>query len=138
MNAEEILKEILVELVGRCLPQGNVPKQHAEMLDNLATEALERFRTRCEQLDQIDGKFFGLVWRRRDNQVEEQFVCFVPRDNLLLNMLLKYYQTCVDMGCGAQQCHAVRRLADRVFEWRDKNQDKCKMPDVDPEEKLKQ
>lgn len=78
----------------------------------------------------LDGKFDGEIRRRRDGRLEEEFVVFVPRDNLLLPLLDHYALLCRDAGCDDEQISAVCRLRDRVEAWRYANPDKCKKPDA--------
>ena len=78
----------------------------------------------------IDGKFDGVIYRRRDMKIEEEVVCFVPRDDNLLPLLSYYRQLCVETKCGQEQIDAVGRLFKRVQAWRDANPEQCKLPDA--------
>lgn len=82
----------------------------------------------------LDGKFDGVIYRRRDNHVEEDFVVFVPRDNLLVETLRYYQWLCLQKGCGLEQAAAVERLIARVEKWRKNYAFECKNPDALPGE----
>lgn len=133
MNAAQILLEEVNRLAEELLSihkKGGVPP-----IEELVVGTLGRFTERVEnECGQIDGKFCGLVWRRRDGEVEEQFVCFVPRDNLIVDLLPYYRQLCVDKVCGTLQVNGVDRLMERVESWRSINGTFCKNPDILPNE----
>lgn len=83
----------------------------------------------------LDGKFHGRVFRNRDNQEEDVFVVFVPRDKHLLEVLAYYLHLCNDdVAVGTEQIHAVERLLKRVKQWQDENSTKLKSPDALPGE----
>lgn len=87
-------------------------------------------------MQQLDGKFYGIVHRRKDNQIEppDSWMVFVARDNALLPTLLFYRQECQRLGCQDEQLFAIDELIRRVEQWRLDNPDKCKVPDVEPGE----
>jgi hypothetical protein len=85
-NAEGILMDVMLKLVKKATDGCETlesDKQHVR-------EAVAEFKKRVQSCDQLDGKFAGMVWRRRDGRIEEQFVCFVPRDKCLPYTLLEY------------------------------------------------
>jgi hypothetical protein len=111
MNAEQVLIEVLDA-------HGVAP--------TVVPRIIEEFKARCDQ--PLDGKFSGYVWRNRDKRVEEQFVVFVPRDEMLVGVL-RYYETACQQRCGQEQLDAVQRLRARVAEWQKKNP--TKLPDAE-------
>lgn len=95
-------------------------------------EVVGEFKRRVTgQLSQLDGKFAGYVWRRRNGKVEEQFVIFVPRDVWLPNVLEAYSELCKDGGCGEEQVESVERLRARVEVWQQENAPCLKLPDAE-------
>lgn len=122
-NAEDILRQMLTT--------AHMP---AVNMEAFIDELKQRIAHECGQ---IDGKFCGLIWRRRDGQVEEQFVVFVPRDRFLPMTLRQYLYTCQSAcpgGAGDPQSQAVERLIERVEEWQQTNPDLIKTPDAAPGE----
>lgn len=129
MNAEQMLmEEITIQVENPDLMI--TTRERAEVL---AKSIVETFKQRVNQeLDQLDGKFAGFIWRRRDGKVEEQFVVFVPRDFLLYDLLDVYAEMCQKEGCGNEQVDSAERLRSRVGEWQDKHG--TKLPDCEPGE----
>lgn len=84
----------------------------------------------------LDGKFYGLLFRHRDNQVEppDGWMVFVARDNALLPTLDFYYDECERQGCDEPQLSAIAALIEKVEAWRDNHPDQLKAADVDPDE----
>jgi hypothetical protein len=85
---------------------------------------------------QLDGKFYGIIHRNKDNAVEppDSWIVFVARDNALLPTLKFYRQECARIGAGNTQLAAVDELIERVAKWREANPGKLKVPDVEPGE----
>lgn len=81
----------------------------------------------------LDGKFYGTIFRHRDNQIEapDSWIVFVARDNALLPTLQFYKQECARIGCELEQIAAINTLIERVEKWRAANPDKLKLPDVE-------
>lgn len=81
----------------------------------------------------LDGKFYGAIFRHKDNQIEppDSWMVFVARDNALPATLRFYVEECERLGCEPIQIEAVGRLIRKVDEWRAANPDKIKKPDVD-------
>lgn len=133
-NAEEILRAVALQL----LTEGcNSPTMNAKEREQLATKAIETLKQRiAHECGQIDGKFCGLVWRRRDGRVEEQFVVFVPRDRFLPAALFDYGNKCLIGGAEKEQVEAVGRLLTRVEQWQRENRGLVKTPDAAPGECL--
>ena len=80
----------------------------------------------------LDGKFFGIIHKNKDNSVvpPDQWVVFLAKDNAFPATLAFYREECKRLGAGPQQMAAVDDLITRVTEWRDNNRDLCKVPDV--------
>jgi hypothetical protein len=127
MTAEEILYELILDLSCSGANMADSLEEKKETARALIAEFKVRVMNECEQLD---GKFCGFVWRRKDGKVEEQFVIFVPRDNLVPELLSYYAALCVDNVVGPAQIQSVSRLQQRVQTWRDVNLTSCKLPDV--------
>ncbi len=84
----------------------------------------------------LDGKFYGVIHRHKDNAVEppDSWIVFVARDNALLPTLEFYRAECQRIGAGAAQVEAVGTLIHKVREWRENHPEQCKVPDVHPGE----
>lgn len=84
----------------------------------------------------LDGKFYGIIHRRKDNQIEppDSWMVFVARDNALPATLSFYYDQCKNLGCDQDQLDAIQELIRRVEQWRLDNPTRLKNPDVEPGE----
>lgn len=94
--------------------------------------ATGKIRKDCFMPKPLDGKFYGVVVRHKDNQIEppDGWMVFVARDNALPDTLKFYKGKCIELGAGHEQIAAIDVLISRVAEWRTKNPDKLKVPDV--------
>jgi hypothetical protein len=81
---------------------------------------------------QLDGKFYGVLYRQRDNQLEppDGWMVFVARDNALPATLDFYWAECKRLGAAEVQLAAIDDLRDCVMSWRERHADQCKVPDV--------
>lgn len=84
----------------------------------------------------LDGKFYGVVCRHKDNEVEppDSWIVFVARDNALPDTLRFYREKCAEIGAEKAQLDAVDELIRRVDTWRELHVSMTKVPDVDPGE----
>jgi len=84
----------------------------------------------------LDGKFYGVILREKDNAVEppDSWIVFVARDNALLATLQFYKDECARLGAKEAQLTAVDELIKRVEAWRIAHPERCKTADVDPGE----
>lgn len=123
MNAEQILQDVMATLL-LDVPVGDRQRQ--------IVAAIAEFKQRVNALDQLDGKFAGLVWRKRDGQVEESFVVFVPRDQILVPLLGDYRGRCRQRGCEDSHLQSIGRLTGRVEDWQAEHP--AKLPDTMPGE----
>jgi len=98
--------------------------------------ALSNFKADLEAEQQLDGKFYGVIWRRRDDKPEQDVVCFVPRDKLLTSLLEHYKFLCSEIGGTARQVSAVHMLIERCKAWRESHSHLMKVPDVAEGEKI--
>jgi len=85
---------------------------------------------------ELDGKFHGWVMRKRDGQVERDFVVFVPRDKLLPELLRHYRLLCEAAGANALHLEAIDQLRVRVMKWQQDHPKEVKIPDTSPGEVL--
>lgn len=81
----------------------------------------------------LDGKFHGVIVKNKDGSVvpQDQWMCFLAKDNAVPSMLDGYLASCEALGAGARQLESVRDMIDRVDKWRRENPDLCKTPDTD-------
>lgn len=81
----------------------------------------------------LDGKFYGLLYRQRDNQLEppDGWMVFVARDNALPATLDFYRAECKRLGADVLQLAAIDNLRDAVMSWRERHPTLCKVPDVE-------
>jgi hypothetical protein len=84
----------------------------------------------------LDGKFYGVIHRHKDNQIEppDSWIVFVACDNALLPTLNFYYGECKRLGAEMPQLSAVAELINRVEKWRYDHPEQLKTPDVTPGE----
>jgi hypothetical protein len=80
----------------------------------------------------LDGKFYGTIFRHKDNQIEppDSWIVFVARDDALLPTLQFYYEECERIGAEPAQLNAIHALIKKVAMWRQANPGKLKVPDV--------
>jgi len=86
----------------------------------------------------LDCKFFGKIFKAKDNSEvpDDQYVVFLVNDNAFAAVLPEYLQACIRMGADDEQTDGVRRLIERVTDWRAKHLDKLKVPDASGEKML--
>ncbi len=80
----------------------------------------------------LDGKFYGTIFRHRDNQIEppDGWIAFVARDDALPATLRFYKEECNRLGAGMRQLSAVQKLIEKVDIWREDHPNQTKTPDV--------
>lgn len=85
----------------------------------------------------IDGKFYGQLRKYKDNSRVDMDACitFLATDNALPAALAAYYEKLHELGADRLQIDAVGRMILRVQEWRRHNADKCKVPDLQTDER---
>ena len=86
----------------------------------------------------MDKKFTGEIRKVKDGTLvpEDEWVCFLVKDNAFAAVLPLYLQKCVDLGADEDQVRAVTQLMLRVTEWREQNSSRCKVPDAAGEKLL--
>lgn len=86
----------------------------------------------------LDAKFYGEIRKVKDDSIvpEDEFVVFLVYDNCLPSLLALYMQLLRDRKATNLQIDAVDRMLKRVLGWRLANPDRCKVPDIEPDEKL--
>lgn len=86
----------------------------------------------------LDAKFEGVIIKAKDATVvpSDQYIVFLAKDDALPRTLEFYEQECIRVGCSNEQVEAIRSMRARVETWRASNQHLCKIPDIDPGEKL--
>lgn len=84
----------------------------------------------------LDGKVHGRLFKNKNLEEipEDEFVVFRPHDNAFVPALECYLQYCINLGVSATQIAAIEDLQRRVENWRSRNPDRCKLPDVEPGE----
>jgi hypothetical protein len=98
----------------------------------------ERLLAAVDPATKLDGKFYGAVFRHKDNTLvdPQDYVIFLARDKAFLPTLRAYWHECKDRGCAPPQLDAVSELISRV-EARQavlEQNGQMKLPDVDPGE----
>lgn len=85
-------------------------------------------------MEPLDTKVYGILLKRKDNQVipPDEFIVFRPADNALVDTLVFYLGKCQELGAAPEHLEAVHGLLRRVREWRGKHPERCKVPDTDP------
>jgi len=80
----------------------------------------------------MDAKFYGEIRKAKDNSVvrDDEWVCFLVKDNAFAATLPTYRAKCVEMGADEEQIAAVDRMIDRAMQWRDANPHRLKVPDA--------
>lgn len=84
----------------------------------------------------LDGKFFGLIFRQKDNTIvpPSEFVVFLAKDRAFLPTLRFYKEECQRIGAETPQLEAIDALIGRVEAWQRENVTAMKIPDVHPGE----
>lgn len=85
----------------------------------------------------LDTKVYGVLFTVKDNQPipPDEFIVFRPHDNLLEATLVYYLGECIARGADQEQVDAVHELLSRVRAWREQHPERCKLPDITPEER---
>jgi hypothetical protein len=80
----------------------------------------------------LDAKFYGDVFKAKDGTLvpEDQWVCFLVKDNAFAAILPLYLDKCIELGCDDEQIASLRRMIERVDGWRAANPDLLKNPDA--------
>lgn len=80
----------------------------------------------------LDGKFYGDILKAKDGThvPEDQWICFLAKDNAFAAILPLYLDKCIELGCDDEQIASLRRMIDRVSAWRAANPDLLKNPDA--------
>lgn len=84
----------------------------------------------------LDGKFHGVIVKNKDGTIvpQDQWMCFLVKDNAVPAMLRTYYEECRRLGADQSQLKAVGEMMARVDMWRANWPQLCKVPDVQKEE----
>lgn len=80
----------------------------------------------------MDKKFYGEIHKVKDSSIvpDDQWICFLIKDNAFALTLPTYYENCVKLGCDSEQLRLVREMMERVETWRLRNPEKLKIPDA--------
>lgn len=91
-----------------------------------------------EKVIKLDAKFEGTIRRVKDGAVlpDDGYIVFRPHDNAFFAILPNYRSKCEELGADPRQLTALDRMIARVADWRSKNKTECKVPDIEPDEKL--
>ena len=86
----------------------------------------------------LDGKFYGEIRKAKNDEVvpEDEWVCFLIKDNAFYEILPIYLAKCIKMGCDDYQIDAILRMIRRGTEWRKNNPKRLKIPDAKGERLL--
>lgn len=89
----------------------------------------------------LDAKFEGEIRKVKDSSVVpgDEYVVFLAKDTAFaLYALPAYLSACKELGADPEQIAAVRRMHQRVMDWRAANPERCKTPDAKGERLLDQ
>lgn len=77
-------------------------------------------------------KFYGQIFKAKNAMrvPDDQWVCFLFKDDAFAAILPQYRDTCEQLGADAEQLAAVDRLIERCTAWRVANHLLCKTPDA--------
>ncbi len=86
----------------------------------------------------LDAKFDGVIFKIKDQSIvpPDEYVVFLAKDNAFLPTLKFYQEECRRLGADNRQLAAVDEMIVRVARWRREHPERCKVPDVDKDEKL--
>lgn len=86
----------------------------------------------------LDAKFYGSIRKVKDGSLvpEDEWVCFLVKDNAFAATLPTYREKCIELGADAEQIAAVDRMILRAAEWRVANPHRFKVPDAKGEKLL--
>lgn len=87
-------------------------------------------------MTKLDGKFHGIIVKNKDQSIvpQDQWIVLLAKDNAVPATLNFYRSECARLGAELKQLQAVDEMILRVLEWRKNNPEKCKIPDVEPNE----
>lgn len=78
----------------------------------------------------VDHKYHGVIYKSEtDEEVNAPWILFLAKDNAVPDMLQFYYNRCEAIGASREHLEGIEGLIDRVDIWRQRNPDKCKVPD---------
>jgi hypothetical protein len=88
--------------------------------------------------DKLDAKFYGEIRKAKDDTVvpEDQWVCFLAKDNAFAAVLPQYLAECIRLGADKEQIDSVIRMIQRVHQWRYDKPEMLKVPDARGEKLL--
>ncbi len=91
-------------------------------------------------MEKLDSKFYGTIRKAKDDSIvpEDEWMCFLAKDNAFALTLPLYRQKCIELGCDADQLAAIDRGIARLLAWRNANPDRLKAPDAKDEKLLDQ
>lgn len=86
----------------------------------------------------LDAKFYGEIRKVKDDSLvpDDEWVCFLVKDNAFAATLPTYRAKCVEMGADDEQIAAVDRMIQRAAAWRVVNHRRLKVPDAKGEKLL--
>ena len=64
---------------------------------------------------------------------DEELILFRSRDKLLIPLLEHYKQLCINAGSPDDQLAVLQKRIDAIKSWQENNQDKLKVPGVNPQ-----
>src|SRR5579863_5629487 len=96
------------------------------------------FETAEEEHLKLDAKFYGEIRKVKDDSLvpEDEWVCFLIKDNAFAATLPEYRRQCVIHGADVEQIKAVDRMIARGAQWRAENTDRLNVPDAKGEKLL--
>lgn len=88
-------------------------------------------------MPKLDVKFYGDVFKAKNGErvPDDQWMCFLVKDALLVPTLVFYRDACIEAGCDALQLGALWEVIERVQEWQKANPTLVHKPDIAPGEK---
>lgn len=80
----------------------------------------------------LDAKFQGSIFKVKDGALvpPDEYVVFLIKDNAFWNILQKYRDECVAIGCDQEQIDSIDRMIERGRIWRKHNPGRLKKPDA--------
>jgi hypothetical protein len=84
----------------------------------------------------LDRNFTGIIVKNKDGSIvpHDEYIVFLAKDNAFLPTLGFYRKECARLGADNTQLTAIDTLIDAVLDWREKNPERCKTPDVQDNE----
>lgn len=89
-------------------------------------------------MTKLDAKFYGEIRKAKDDSIvpDDEWIVFLAKDNCVPAMLVIYMELCRSFHAGEAQVAAVHRMIKRVEAWRAAHPERCKVPDIEFDERV--